>query len=126
VQFSQCNDQVAWCPLAPREVRYPALSVAFGSGDWCLNFSIGGVACYAPTNLGYCSPCNWDNRYVNQVTNITNITNITNVYNLAGNQWGQCNYIPRNAVYGSCVASRDSFVNAGGCNRLSGADEFFR
>lgn len=85
VHFSECEGQIAWCPLAPSEVRYPS-SIGFGfrRGDWSTYFSIGGAAVYYPTTYGYCSPRVYDTRYVNRVTYINNVTNVTNVYN-AGN-----------------------------------------
>ena len=76
VHFSECNGVVAWCPLAPREVRYPS-GVAFGfrAGNWAAFFSIGGAAVYYPTTAGYCAPRVFDTRYVNRVTYLANLGN---------------------------------------------------
>jgi len=41
VHFSEYDDRVAWCPLAPSEVRYPAsFGLGFRRGNWSLYFSI--------------------------------------------------------------------------------------
>lgn len=82
VHFSECDGRIAWCPLAPREVRYPTtISIGFRRGNWSTYFAIGGAAVYYPTEYGYCAPRLYDTRYVNRVTYVTNVTNVTNVYN---------------------------------------------
>ncbi|MDE2127927.1 MAG: FecR domain-containing protein, partial [Armatimonadetes bacterium] len=79
VSLSYYNGGYAWCPLGPSEVRYPAaFDIGFGSGNWWLNFSIGGACNYYPSGYGdYYSGDPWNTGYVNRVTNI----NITNIYN---------------------------------------------
>ena len=114
VHFSEYNGAVAWCPLAPAEVRYPpVLSVGFHSGGWSLNFSIGGCAVYYPANDHYCAPRPFNNVvvnrtvYVNRVTNITNVTNINrNVY-LTNNR-----FVPQNAQMAGVTTA--SMVEFGG------------
>ena len=88
VHFSEYSGGVAWCPLAPREVRYPAsLSIGFGGGNWGAFFSIGQAGVYYPTGGRYCEARGWDSGYLNRgsrfnnITNINNVTNVTNVYN---------------------------------------------
>jgi hypothetical protein len=72
VHFTVNAGTIGWCPLAPREVRYPT-SVAFGfrGGNWSTYFSIGGCAVYYPTTYGYCSPRVYNTTYVNRVTYVT-------------------------------------------------------
>lgn len=80
VHFSECDGRVAWCPLAPTEVRYPTvLSIGFRRGNWSTYFSIGGAAVYYPTAAGYCAPRRYDTRYVNRVTYIGHVTTATNL-----------------------------------------------
>ena len=85
VHFTEYGDRVAWCALAPSEVRYPSLlSVGFRSGNWNLFFSIGQAAVYYPSARNYCEARPFRTNYVNHVTyinNVTNVTNVTNVYN---------------------------------------------
>lgn len=82
VHFSEYDDRVAWCALAPREVRYPSsLSIGFRSGNWSTFFSIGQAAVYYPTYNHYCEARPFRTGYVNHVTYVNNVTNVTNVYN---------------------------------------------
>ena len=79
VHFSEYNGGVAWCPLAPAEVRYPpALRLGIGGRGWSLSFSIGGAAVYYPHNAEYCEPRPFNNVTVNRVTYINNVTNVYN------------------------------------------------
>ncbi|MCW3055754.1 MAG: FecR family protein [Chthonomonadales bacterium] len=83
VSFTEHAGVVAWCPLAPAEVRYPSrLALGFRRGNWSTYFSIGGAAVYYPTSSRYCEPRPFQNVYVNRVTYINHVTNITNVYNV--------------------------------------------
>jgi len=67
VHYSECDGNVAWCPLAPDEVRYPSqLSFGFANGESWLHFSIGGCAVYYPDAGNHCDPHPWSNRYVNR------------------------------------------------------------
>jgi hypothetical protein len=67
VHYSECDGNVAWCPLAPEEVRYPSqLSFGFANGGSWLHFSIGGCAVYYPGDDNHCDPHPWNNRYVNR------------------------------------------------------------
>ena len=82
VNFYQYGNQVAWCPLAPREVIYPStLSLGFHSAEWSLFFSIGGAGVYYPGAHNVCVARPWRPAYVNNVTYVNHVTNITNVYN---------------------------------------------
>ena len=79
VHFSEYNDRVAWCALAPREVHYPAaLSIGFRSGNWSAFFSIGQAAVYYPTYNNYCEARPFRTGYVNHVTYVNNVTNVYN------------------------------------------------
>ena len=79
VHLSEYNGNIAWCPLAPAEVRYPSiLSIGFRSGDWAANFSIGGCAVYYPSGGSYCEPRPFRNVIVNRTVYVNNVTNITN------------------------------------------------
>ncbi len=103
VQYSGEGDNVAWCPLAPQEVQYPAsLTLAFSGGDWALSFSIGRSGFYYPAGPNYCVGRPWSNSYVNQVTNIYNTTQVNNYYGNAptNNVWQSGNqFVPSNARY---------------------------
>jgi len=60
VDFYQTGGEIAWCPLAPAEVVYPAsIGIGFRSGNWSLFFGIGGAAMYYPNAAGICSPSPW-------------------------------------------------------------------
>jgi len=66
VHFSECNNSVAWAPLAPCEVRYPTgLRVGFRHGNWSNFFSIGGTAVYYPNGAKYCEARPWHNGFAN-------------------------------------------------------------
>ena len=83
VSFTESAGVMAWCPLAPHEVRYPSrLALGFRNGNWSTFFSIGGAAVYYPSNDRYCDPRPFRNVYVNRVTYINHVTNVTNVYNV--------------------------------------------
>ncbi len=121
VHFSTDRGSIAWCPLAPSEVRYPpVVSVNFRVGNWAVNFAIGGAACYYPDGRDSCSPRPWRNSEINRTTNVYNITRVTNITNVYVNNNG---FVPRNSrVAGGATvtttsgfAGRDRF-NAGGAN----------
>jgi hypothetical protein len=90
VDYCESGGDVAWCPLAPEEVRYPtSLSIGISNGgfalgysnaDWSLFFSIGGAACYYPTYGGYCVPRPWSPAYVNNFGYVNNVTYVNNYY----------------------------------------------
>src|SRR5207248_2531265 len=81
VDFCDTDSGVAWCPLSPAEVRYPAsLSIGFRSGDWSAFFSIGGAAVYYPTYGGYCTPRPWSTTYVNNFTYVNRVTTVNNFF----------------------------------------------
>jgi hypothetical protein len=80
VAFYQSGGEVAWCPLAPHEVRYPSrLVLGFRGGNWALFFSVGGAAVYYPTAHNICVARPWSPTYVNHVTYVTNVTVVQNV-----------------------------------------------
>ena len=67
VSFYQCGDSIAWCPLGPHEVVYPArLALGFGGGNWSRFFSIGRAGVYYPTHGGVCAARPWGNGDVNR------------------------------------------------------------
>ncbi len=112
VNFTYYNGSVAWCPLAPAEVRYPAaLSIGFRSGNWSLFFSIGRAAVYYPATATYCVARPFNTVYVNHVTNITN------VYNTYVNRTTVVNnrFVPINATRaaGSSSATLQAFTAHG-------------
>ena len=121
VHFSEYEGNVAWCPLAPAEVRYPpALSLGFRSGGWSLNFSIGGCAVYYPASDHYCEPRPFNNVVVNRTVYVNNVTNVTNVYNInrttINRNVYETNYhfVPRNAqTAGATTASAAAFGGRG-------------
>ena len=118
VHFSTNNGSIAWCPLAPAEVRYPpALSIHFGSGNWAVNFSIGGAASYYPDGANSCSPRPWNNRELNRTTNVYNVTRITNIQNVYVNN----TFVPRNARVpgGATVTNAAGFGGRGSFTRGS-------
>ena len=113
VHFSEYRGAVAWCPLAPAEVQYPAaLSVGFHSGNWSLFFSIGGAAVYYPHNAVYCEPRPFNNVIVNRTTSVNNVTNIYNHTTIVRNTTINRNvylqntaFVPANARIASGVTS---------------------
>ncbi len=65
VDFCDDGVNVAWAPLAPWEVSYPAaFSIGFGGGNWALDFSIGAAGCYFPAG-GVCVGRPWATGFVN-------------------------------------------------------------
>ena len=79
VSFSEYDGNIAWCPLAPLEVRYPSyISFGYYGRNWYNRYSIGQAACYYPTNYGYCSPVVYNTTIINRVTIINNHTTIIN------------------------------------------------
>ena len=67
VHFTEYDSRVAWCPLAPSEVRYSS-AIRFGvrGNSWSLYFSIGQAAVYYPTSAGYCAPTVFRTNSVNR------------------------------------------------------------
>ncbi len=79
VHFTESNGAVAWCPLAPSEVRYPAtIGLGFRGGNWALYFSIGQAACYYPGGPNYCVARPFNTVVINKVTYVNNVTVINN------------------------------------------------
>jgi hypothetical protein len=67
VHFTECDSRVAWCPLAPSEVRYTtALALGVRGNSWSLYFSIGRAGVYYPTAAGYCEPRRFSTGVVNR------------------------------------------------------------
>ncbi len=120
VSFCNYDNQIGWAPLCPQEVRYPSyISVGFTSGNWAFNFSIGGVACYTPTRFGYCEPHRFDPSEFNRPEDGYRIRNVYNNYTFnnfngpQGNFGRDVNFVPRNARYGTILASQTGFVGGG-------------
>jgi len=119
VHYSECDGNVAWCPLAPEEVRYPSeVSFGFSGNHSWLNFSIGGCAVYYAGGDGYCSPRPWNNRFVNQVTYV----NVTNDYygpvNNHDHYDDDSHFIPKNARYsGVTTVALGDFAGRGDYHR---------
>ncbi len=141
VHFSEYDGQVAWVPLAPREVVYPSrLSIGFRSGNWSLFYSIGQCAVYYPTYNNVCEARPWNTRYVNRVTSVTNVYNNTTVINNVTRSGGDGYVFNRNTylrnarftpinsrgVSGVTVASASAFGGQGAYRALpSGATDIF-
>ncbi len=133
VNYCQSGDSVAWCPLAPEEVRYPpAVSIGFSRGDWSLFFSIGAAATYYPTNDGYCAPRPWRTDFVNNyaygrsVRNVY-VTNVNNYYGGFGqggfnhnSLFSNQRFVPRNAQFaaGASLVAVASFGGRGSYRAL--------
>ncbi len=98
VHFTECDGRVAWCPLAPGEVRYGS-SIGFGvrGREWSAYFSIGRAAVYYPSAAGYCEPRVFNNTVVNRVTVINNVTNNYNGPSAAGRFRGSSEYFAANS-----------------------------
>ncbi|HLK15065.1 MAG TPA: DUF6600 domain-containing protein [Fimbriimonadaceae bacterium] len=121
VDYVDNGNYVGWAPLAPGEVVYPAaINIGFRSGNWWLNFSIGGAAAYYPTGPTRCEARPWDNVYANREVNVYNVTNITNIYNSAGPGTNgvfvrNSRFIPENGsrFAGMTTATRTAFIGSG-------------
>ncbi|HWA83887.1 MAG TPA: DUF6600 domain-containing protein [Fimbriimonadaceae bacterium] len=118
VDFVDDDPYVGWVPLAPAEVVYPpALNIGFHSGNWWLDFSIGGAGAFFPAGPRYCVARPWDNVFVNREVNVYNVTNVYGNAALADNRYFVRNspFIPRNATRfgGMTVATRSAFLNGG-------------
>lgn len=102
VHFTECDGNVAWVPLAPREVYYPTtFSIGVWGRNWGFSFSIGGCASYYYSDYDRgCRPRVWRTRYVNsRVTNIYNTTIINNNTTIINNR-RTVNWVPVNAGSG--------------------------
>jgi hypothetical protein len=73
VHFSEYNGQVAWCPLAPAEVRYPA-PIAAGSraANMASLFSVGQVGVYYVADRTYCVARPFSTANVNHTSGVIN------------------------------------------------------
>lgn len=119
VSFYQSGVNVAWCPLAPAEVVYPAtLGIGFRSGNWSFFFGVGAAAVYFPNAYGRCEPRPWDTRVINRVTYVNNTTIINN-YGRGGGPGGgllrSTSFVPYNArtAAGASMAQVASFGGRG-------------
>lgn len=115
VNFCEYDGRVAWCPLSPREIRYPSvLDIGIRNRNWSLYFSIGGCGVYYPHDDGFAYGRSWHSGYVNRV-HVTNITNITNIYNgPITNTYRNRPFVPFNARNGGVsVASTSGFGGHG-------------
>ncbi len=134
VDFCQDGGNVAWCPLAPSEMRYPPLlSIGYQGGDWAVSFSIGAAAVYYPTSYGYSVPRPWSSGYVNNTTYVNNVTNINTYYGGAMTNHngfvGSRGYIPINSrsAPGASLARADAFGGRGIYQSLpSGGNSIFK
>ena len=80
MHFSEYDGRVAWCPLAPREVRYPAaLTIGFRSGK-LVNVLLHRARRQSnyPTYNNYCEAQPFRTQYINHVTYVNNVTNVYN------------------------------------------------
>lgn len=122
VHFSTYNGAIAWCPLAPEEVRYPpAISIGFSAGNWAVNFSIGCAASYYPASRGYCAPHPWDNGAINRQTDMYNASRIGSVGAVYASNNG---FVPRNSrvAGGATVAPAGRFGSGDHYARASTSD----
>ena len=97
VDFYQTGGDIAWCPLAPTEVVYPAsISIGFRSGNWSLFFGIGGAAMYYPNSAGICNPSPWNSGYINRAAVVVNFGSINNYYggHGGGAGWNHNSFVP--------------------------------
>lgn len=120
VSFTEYNNDVAWCPIAPTEIQYPpSLSVGFNGGDWSDYFSIGSTAVYYPTSRGYYRPRPWSTTYVN---NVTYVRNVNDYYapTLNRNRYlTNYRYVPLNArLGGASIAAVSAFGGYGAYREL--------
>lgn len=118
VDFVDEDPYVGWAPLAPGEVVYPnSINIGFRTGNWWLNFSIGGAAAYYPAGPRYCEARPWDNVYVNRQVNVYNVTNIYGHVAPDARRYFVRNspFVPRNAVRyaGMTRADHRSFMEGG-------------
>ncbi|MDR3691779.1 MAG: FecR domain-containing protein [Fimbriimonas sp.] len=110
VSFSTYNGAVAWVPLAPTEMVYPAqISFGFRSGDWSLSFAIGGAAAYYPGGQGYVVGRPWRNGYLNRSYNVYDGNRISALY--AGGYSGADNRFQ--PIYGRSAFAITRTTNAG-------------
>jgi len=64
VSFSVYDGCVAWAPLCPSEVVYPAGAFGFWGPDWAFSFSIGCAGVFYPRG-GFCVGRPFNNHFVN-------------------------------------------------------------
>ena len=120
VSFTSYGGNYAWAPLCPSEVRYPNyLSVGFSSGDWWLNFSIGGCAAYLPGGYGYCEPSVFPRRSFGGFGRSE--PPIRQEF-----RNGRA-FVPRNAQFGLVEVSEHNFGSNGGFRAIaSNGSDYFR
>lgn len=117
VSFTTYGGGIAWAPLAPEEVRYPAaLSVGFRSGDWSLFFSVGGCADYYPVTTSYCQAYPFDPAFLSVSVNIGANFNNYRTFNGGGYFHAGPRFVPQN----SFRVAGASFVGSGQFGRSSG------
>ena len=134
VHFTECNGSVAWCPLAPSEVRYPTtLALGFRAGNWSAFFSIGQAACYYPAGPAYCLPRPYNTVVINKITYVNNVTVINNgmrggVGFVSNNNryLEQRNFVPVNArIAGVTTVSEAGFGGHGSYRPVSQGTTLF-
>jgi hypothetical protein len=130
VDFSDDGVNVAWAPLAPWEVRYPAaFSIGFGGPNWGLSFSIGAVGCYYPGGEGFCVARPWATPYVNAGFGFYDPGYINGYYGatvgFSAGFYGASRFHPYYASHygGATYASHSAFANGGTFNRLDSAHQ---
>ena len=116
VSFSVYNSNVAWVPLSPAEMVYPAgISFGYQGGDWSLSFAIGGAAAYYPGGQGYVVGRPWTNGYLNRSYNVYNQNRISGLY--AGGFSGANNQFQPTYGRSSFAITRTTSAGFGGTGR---------
>ena len=105
VSFYQDGGQIAWCPLAPHEVRYPVFGDYGYHPEWGRRYSIFAAAVYYPNENGKCVARTWVNLDVNRAGFAMNV----NIPINNNNTFSISHFVPANGRMGGSFADRAEF-----------------
>jgi hypothetical protein len=97
VCFTTFGNRVAWVPLAPCEVHFTGVTLAFRNGDWSNYFSIGGCGTYLAAGPDFVIIRAWDNGFANR----GGFGTLAGYKTVLGNH----GFRPHNALYGGATAA---------------------
>ena len=104
VSFCVDGGSIAWAPLCPEEIHYPAaFTIGFHGGDWSLFFSIGGCGVYYPGPNHICEARPWRTGFVNQRYFLTDKNHDASHFAFVAGHNGfvpNDSWVPRNAGFG--------------------------
>ncbi|HZT41791.1 MAG TPA: DUF6600 domain-containing protein [Chthonomonadaceae bacterium] len=134
VDFCTYDGYVAWAPLCPAEVHYPAsFSLGVWGRNWFLSFAIGEAGCYYPyggssVNISFFFGHAWDNHYVNFYHSGYGHEGFGGFGPGHGNAFTATHFLPYNVTHGAggVIAQMNAFGGTGSYRPLPhGETSFF-